>query len=63
MGAGHSHALPESQSESTLWFALGLTSTFLIAEVISGVLLNSLALLADAAHMFTDAAALGIAPA
>ena len=61
MGAGHSHALPESQSESTLWFALGLTSTFLIAEVISGVLLNSLALLADAAHMFTDAAALGIA--
>ena len=61
MGAGHSHALPESQSESTLWLALGLTSTFLIAEVISGVLLNSLALLADAAHMFTDAAALGIA--
>lgn len=61
MGAGHSHALPESQSESTLWFALGLTSTFLIAEVISGVLLNSLALLADAAHMFTDAAALAIA--
>ena len=61
MGAGHSHALPESQSESTLWLALGLTSTFLIAEVIAGVLLNSLALLADAAHMFTDAAALGIA--
>ena len=60
MGAGHSHALPESQSESTLWFALGLTSTFLIAEVISGVLLNSLALLADAAHMFTDSAALAI---
>lgn len=61
MGAGHSHALPENQNESTLWISLGLTSTFLVAEVIAGVLLNSLALLADAAHMFTDAAALGIA--
>lgn len=61
MGAGHSHTLPENQNESTLWISLGLTSTFLVAEVIAGVLLNSLALLADAAHMFTDAAALGIA--
>jgi cobalt-zinc-cadmium efflux system protein len=60
MASGHAHALPENKNERTLWIALGLTSTFLIAEVIAGLLLNSLALLADAAHMFTDAAALGI---
>lgn len=60
MSSGHSHALPENKSESTLWIALGLTTTFLVAEVVAGLLLNSLALLADAAHMFTDAAALGI---
>lgn len=60
MSSGHSHALPENKNESTLWIALGLTSTFLIAEVVAGLLLNSLALLADAAHMFTDAAALGV---
>lgn len=61
MSEGHSHAIPENKKETTLWIAFGLTSTFLIAEAVAGVLLNSLALLADAAHMFTDAAALGIA--
>lgn len=61
MGDGHSHAIPENKKETTLWIAFGLTTTFLVAEAIAGVWLNSLALLADAAHMFTDAAALGIA--
>ncbi|MHB1197995.1 MAG: cation diffusion facilitator family transporter [Polaromonas sp.] len=61
MSGGHSHALPSSQNERSLWWALVLTTTFLIAEVVAGVLFNSLALLADAAHMLTDAAALGIA--
>lgn len=61
MSTGHSHAIPESKKETTLWIALGLTTTFLVAEAIAAVLLNSLALLADAAHMFTDAAALAIA--
>lgn len=56
----HSHAVSANKNETTLWIALALTSTFLIAEVIAGVLLNSLALLADAAHMFTDAAALAV---
>jgi len=41
--------------------ALGLTGTFLIAEVVGGILFNSLALLSDAAHMFTDVVALSIA--
>ena len=38
--------------------ALALTSAFLVAEVVGGIVSNSLALLADAGHMLTDAAAL-----
>lgn len=44
-----------------LWWALGINATFLIVEFIGGLLTNSLALLADAGHMLTDVAALGIA--
>lgn len=61
MSSGHDHAVPTGNNEKTLLMALGLTSAFLIIEVIAGLYLNSLALLADAAHMFTDAAALAIA--
>lgn len=61
MGKEHSHALPRATSEKSLWLALGLTSTFLVAEVIGGLVTGSLALISDAAHMFTDAAALAIA--
>ena len=61
MRNGHAHALPGTQNERALWWALGLTGSFLVAEVVAGLILNSLALLADAAHMFTDAAALAIA--
>jgi cobalt-zinc-cadmium efflux system protein len=60
MSSGHSHAVNAVQNERPLWGALGLTTVFLIAEVIGGILTNSLALLSDAAHMFTDTAALGI---
>lgn len=60
MGSGHSHAVKVGQNERALWIALGLTTVFLIAEVIGGIVTNSLALLSDAAHMFTDTAALGI---
>jgi cobalt-zinc-cadmium efflux system protein len=60
MDAGHSH-VSDNQNERSLWIALGLTTSFLIAEVIGGVVTGSLALIADAAHMFTDAAALAIA--
>ena len=61
MSAGHDHALPATTKERSLRWALVLTSAFLIAEVVGGVVLNSLALLSDAAHMFTDVAALAIA--
>jgi len=44
-----------------LGLALALTSAYLVAEVIGGIVFNSLALLSDAAHMLTDVAALVIA--
>ncbi|HSH76938.1 MAG TPA: cation diffusion facilitator family transporter [Herpetosiphonaceae bacterium] len=44
-----------------LAIALAITATFLVVEVIGGLLTNSLALLADAGHMATDVAALGLA--
>lgn len=56
---GHDHAA--GASTTRLAIALGLTSTFLIAELAGAYWFGSLALLSDAAHMFTDAAALAIA--
>jgi cobalt-zinc-cadmium efflux system protein len=44
-----------------LALALGLILVFMVAEVVFGLLADSLALLADAGHMLTDAAALGLA--
>ncbi len=60
MGSGHSHAVNAGQNERPLWIALGLTTAFLIAEIVGGIVTNSLALISDAAHMFTDTAALAI---
>ena len=61
VSSGHDHAVPGASNEQSLKWALLLTGGFLIAEVVGGALLNSLALISDAAHMFTDAAALAIA--
>ncbi|RYH65508.1 MAG: cation transporter [Alcaligenaceae bacterium] len=61
MGKGSQHALPAAGNEKALRYALMLTGGFMLAEVVGGVVLNSLALLSDAAHMFTDVAALAIA--
>jgi cobalt-zinc-cadmium efflux system protein len=44
-----------------LALSLGLTATVMLAEAIGGWLSGSLALLSDAAHMLTDAGALGLA--
>src|SRR5471032_179291 len=60
MSAGHSHAQVRAGHERKLWIALGLTSSFMIAEVIGAFITGSLALLSDAAHMLTDATALAI---
>ena len=59
MAEGHEH-VSEIKHEKPLWWAFGLTSVFLIAEVIGGLITNSLALLSDAAHMGTDVIALAI---
>lgn len=63
MGAGHDHdhGVTTIHHEKPLWWALGLTATFLVVEVVAGLLTNSLALLSDAAHMGTDVIALAIA--
>lgn len=60
-GHDHSHALVTEDNAKKLSFALLLTSSFLVVEIIAGFITQSLALLSDAAHMFTDAAALAIA--
>lgn len=43
-----------------LWIVLLITGAFMVAEVVGGVLANSLALLADAGHMLTDVLALAL---
>ena len=57
--ASHDHTA--GANSRNLAIALALTGTFLIAELVGAWWFNSLALLSDAAHMFTDAAALAIA--
>lgn len=67
--AGHGHAhglaahreLTRASSQKRLLIALAITASGAVAEVIGGFIANSLALLADAGHMFSDAAALGLA--
>ena len=55
---GHVH---NNSNQKRVLIALVLTGVFMIVEVIGGLLSNSLALLADAGHMFTDTMALGLA--
>jgi cobalt-zinc-cadmium efflux system protein len=56
---GHSHGAAEAD-RTKLWGALFLIVGFMAAEVVAGILANSLALLSDAAHMLTDAAAIAL---
>lgn len=58
MGANHNHGA--GANEKRLWTTIALTGSFMIAEVIGALLTHSLSLLSDAAHMFTDVAALGV---
>src|SRR5438477_8638717 len=44
-----------------LTVTLALVAAYMVAEIVGGIVTNSLALLADAAHMLGDAAALGLA--
>ncbi|MDP9204390.1 MAG: cation diffusion facilitator family transporter [Gemmatimonadota bacterium] len=64
-GGAHDHAVGHSHARDapvgSLRIALALTAALLVVEVIGGILSNSIALLADAGHMLTDVAALGLA--
>ncbi len=52
--------MESSVIEKRLKWAVVLTSFVLLIEVIGGILANSLALLSDAAHMFTDVLSLSL---
>ncbi|MDX1422390.1 MAG: cation diffusion facilitator family transporter [Kiloniellales bacterium] len=60
---GHAHAHGEVTADNArrVLVALWLTGGFTVAEVVGGLLTGSLALIADAGHMLTDAAALALA--
>ena len=58
MAKGHEH---RSTNARSIAVGLALTSIFLVAEVVGGILTGSLALISDAAHMFTDTVGLAIA--
>lgn len=73
MGAGHDHAHGHAGhthgaaagTATAAWRgrlrgALAITLTVMVVEIIGGVLADSLALVADAAHMATDAVGLGM---
>ena len=71
MGAGHDHGHAHGHAPPTgtaaaayrgrLRVALGITLTIMVVEIAGGLLADSLALIADAAHMATDALGLGMA--
>lgn len=59
--AGHSHGVSAQADTKMLALALGINLAFMLVEVVIGIVANSLALLTDAAHMLTDAGAIGLA--
>ncbi|TQE19941.1 cation transporter [Streptomyces ipomoeae] len=70
MGAGHdhghAHGAPTTGTAAAAYrgrlrIALSITLTVMVVELVGGVLADSLALIADAAHMATDAVGLGMA--
>lgn len=64
MARGHDHDHEELSREGSvraLSWTLGLVVLYMGAEVVGGLLANSLALLADAGHMLSDAGSLALA--
>jgi cobalt-zinc-cadmium efflux system protein len=57
----HAHGPSRGGQRGALAFALIVNAGFLVAEVLGGMAFHSLALMADAAHTFTDVAALAVA--
>ncbi len=60
MGHDHGASTAAGAQRGRLTLVLGITVTVLAAEVIGGVLAHSLVLIADAGHMATDAAGIGL---
>lgn len=60
MGHDHSHSAG-SRNQRQLKIVLALTTAYLLAEVVGGLVTHSLALLADAGHMLTDVGGLALA--
>jgi cobalt-zinc-cadmium efflux system protein len=59
--AGHVHSTVTADTDARrLWVALGLILGFMAVEVVVGIVVHSLALLSDAAHMLIDAGALAL---
>jgi cobalt-zinc-cadmium efflux system protein len=59
--AHHDHSHSDARDQlRRLRIALAITGVFLLAEVVGGIVSNSLALLADAGHMLADVAALAL---
>ena len=59
-GHGHSHALPGNTDQRRIAISFVVIFTFMVIEIVGGIYAHSLALLADAGHMVSDAAALGM---
>ena len=60
MGAGHSHTPAEADASRIIprmFLAAGILATFFVVELTTSLLINSIALLADAGHMLTDVVA------
>jgi cobalt-zinc-cadmium efflux system protein len=58
--AAHSHGVQADADRRKLALALGLILALMVGEVAAAVVSHSLALLSDAGHMLTDAAAIGL---
>lgn len=61
MGHDHSHASGRAADRGRLRLVLGVTVVVMVVEVVGALMTGSLALLADAGHMATDAAAVLLA--
>ncbi len=61
MHGGGSTGTAAAKHANRLRWALALTGTYMIAEVVGALVTGSLALLADAAHMLTDVGGLALA--
>lgn len=57
----HHHDHTHGANKKTLTIAFFIIATYMVVELIGGLLTNSLALLSDAGHMLSDAVSLGVA--